>query len=40
MEKATHREHRGFGMKMSDTTIITPAAKDMAWILVLLTRVN
>ena len=34
MEKATQREQTGLGMKMRETTIMTPAAMATHWIVV------
>ena len=40
MEKATHSEQSGLGMKMREMTIITPAATDTHWIVVGNTEMN
>ena len=40
MEKATHKEQTGFGMKMSETNIIIPAAIATHWIVVGRTTKN
>ena len=40
IEKATQQQQIGFGMKIRDTTHITKAARQMACILVVLTRTN
>ena len=40
IEKATHREHSGLGMKIRLTTIMTAAATQTHWIVVGKTSMN